>query len=797
MGKSGFPATARPALVGRESELAFLEKWLERGLAGGGGVVAVAGETGTGKTRLVEAVAEEAEKRRMRCWRSAAQPERSGMDCGLFLEALRSLLEHGPRQQRRELRQAIEELAPHLGEALFPRRRRRGKPPSGEMPREWRLNLFCARLVHCLLEAARQRPLVLCLEDLHWADARSLQVLRRLCRKSAAAPLVILCTYRPEESQPALTGSLRELHGQFGGAQLELGRLAEAQTRALVNAWLVRAELGEELLERLHRHSGGVPLFVRQYLERLVEQGVVHQSGPLWVDAPQEEDPEVPDGVREALWRRARELSPEDRQLLSCAAVQGVEFKGKLVAQVLGRSTTEVVRALGRLARTTRLLEMDEDGFCFAHALLREFFYELLAASQQRTAHLQIARLLERSQGGNAALLAGHLSRAGAPALAAPHLLAAAGQARAAADYRGARQWLRQAAEALEHAADRAGRLEVLVELAELEERSGEWHGAEMHCLEAMFLWERQDGEEAPARVALQLGRVRRARGEAAQAGAFYREAMARFAASGNEAASAQVRLELGSLALEGASLEEARSHLEAARAWALRRGAAELLGGAEHRLGQLAGMGGQYLEAVLHCTEALRTLRAAGDAYGLCQTYHCLGVVLAAQRQWEAALRCHQQSESLARRLGAAHLLSRALAHQARALAGAGAGERAGWQCLAARVHAERLGDRRGRAACDKLEGIVCRERALAADAAALYAEAQEHLQRGSWAFGELGDRFEEGECELELGLLERERGDVEEARRRWLRAAGLFSRIGATGGARRVAGLLAALAA
>lgn len=801
--------TVNSALVGREAELEFLRERLEECLAGDGGTVAVSGEAGVGKTRLMDAVAEEAEKRRLQCWRSAADPARSEVAGSLFLGVLRALRSSGSQRQRQAMQKSVEELVPHLQEGLFlPAVRRRRRTVAGDLPSEWQLKLFCARLAHHLSEVAQSSPLVLCLEDLHWADAVSLQWLRYLCRKSGAAPLLILCTYRPEEillqkrreDRLDLAGTMLDLCGSPHCQRLELKGLAEMETRALINSRLNRAELGEELLERLHRESGGVPLFVLQYLALLVEQGVLRENEQLWTEE-QGAGTGVPDTVRAALWRRARGLSPEEQSLLGCAAVQGVEFKGKLVAQVLGRASTEVVRTLGRLARTTSLIHGCEGGFRFAHALLRSFFYEDLAEPERRAFHLQLARILERRQKKDVSRLAYHFSQAGAPALALPYLLAGAGEARAASDYRQARCLLRQGLDALERMVEEQEyperRLGILLELAEIEGRQGEWNQAEVHCLEALRLWGPEAGEVSLGRAMLQLGRARCARGEWALAGRFYREALAGFSGSAPEGVGAQIQLEQGSIALERTLLKEARALLEEVRLWAMKSADIILQGEACLRLGQAAGMAGLNLEAILRCSEALRAFSKAGDKYGLCQTYCCLGTLLAAQGEWERALEYYTQSEVLARQMGAAGALAYVLLHQARVLADAGSGEAASSRWQAARVHLKRAADRRRQAEGVKVEGIICREMAKAAGAAELYRAAEARLQQARWAFGELENRFEEAECALELGMTLWVRGGAAEARQCWREASELFGQIGAAGGRARSEELLATSAA
>lgn len=796
-------------MVGRQAELALLKQKLDRLQAGTGGVVVVSGEAGMGKTRLMEAVAEEAGKLEMRCWRSAATPSRANMDCGLFAEVMEELLRHGSRRHRQSLRQWLATLAPNLPEGLWGQPSGRRLAELEEVPPAWRLNLFCGYLTRVLLEVAQGRPLVLCLEDLHWADEVSLRLLRHLCRRCGGA-LLVLCTYRPEALGPRgdsdkrgmVAGTLWDLCANLGCESLVLKRLTRAQTNTLVHACFSQAELSGELLERIQEASAGVPLFILQYLSLLIVRGAVRQEGQLWVDQ-QRACHGVPEAVRDALRHRVRALSPEERHLLGCASVQGVTFEGKLAARAMGWPRMEVLRVLGRLARSTRMIDSCEGGFRFAHGLLCELFYEELAESERRTLHLQVAEVLGQCPGAGAALIARHFSRAGAAELALSHWLAAAREARAAGAYGKAQGWLRQAVEGMEQRLRGGGEnkvrhrlLETLLELAQVCERLGEWNQVEECCLAALRWWSPEGGRGVLGRVSMQMGRVRWVKGEGERAERLYREALEYFAGAGDREGSAQSQLALAAYYLDRAALKETAVCLEEARNWAL-EGDRPLLGETYCRLGQGAMVEGRYLEAMLHYSAALRVCSKANDLYGQGWAYYYIGVLLAIQREWEGALKCCQHSEALARQLGAADLLASTLSHQARALIHTGADAAAQRRCMAARVHVERTGNRRVRAMCDMAEGIVCREQAQMTGRAELREVAAECLQRGRWAFRELGNRFAEAECDLEFGVLRRELGDAEGARRCWAQAAELFGQIKAVGGVRKAEELLAALAA
>lgn len=387
----------KPALIGRDAGLARLrDRLVEVALFSSGSIVLVAGEHGAGKTRLVAEVEREARAWGVAFLSGTGDPERPDLPCGLFLGVLRDYLKYSARRERRVLREMIAELAPHLWEPLFPRSRHRPSPPDRDP--DLRQALFLARLGHLLLASSQQRPAVLCLEDLHWADPASLQLLCQLAGKNAAASILIVGTYRPEVRAAANDVNLGQVVWEFCRyphfEHLRLERLSLAQTRVVLYSCFAQSAFSEDLVERLHRQTGGVPLFIVQHLEHLRREGVLYQDRGVWVNRPVEEAG-GPVSMRAALQQQLRGLSEEQRAILCCAATQGESFAGAPVAQAMGWPLIELLRELGRLERTTHLVRRSERGFCFAHPLFAAIFCELLPEAQSRHCQLRLAQTEE------------------------------------------------------------------------------------------------------------------------------------------------------------------------------------------------------------------------------------------------------------------------------------------------------------------------------------------------------------------------------------------------------------------
>ncbi len=382
-------AELEPALVGRDVALARLrDRLVDAAMFDRGSAVLVAGERGMGKTRLVDQVAREAGVWGVAFLRGAGAPARPDLPCGLFVEVLRAYyLKYWGRRERGTLREIVAGLAPQLWEPLFPLRRRPPSSSEGATSPQLRQALFLARLGQLLLESGRQRPAVLCLEDLHWADRASLQLLCQLAHQSASSSLLIVGTYRPEVRDAANDINLEQVVWEFCRyphfERLRLERLSLVQTRVVLYSCFAPSAFGEDLVEWLHRQSGGVPLFIAQHLEHLRREGILYQDRGVWVNRPLA-GVEGPVSMRAALQEQLRGLSPAQRAILGCAALQGECFAGEPLARAMGWPLIELLRELGRLERATHLVRRCERGFCFAHPQFAAIFCELLPEAQRR-----------------------------------------------------------------------------------------------------------------------------------------------------------------------------------------------------------------------------------------------------------------------------------------------------------------------------------------------------------------------------------------------------------------------------
>src|SRR6202044_940752 len=425
--------------VGRGSELDRLLSAWQTSLGGGACAALIAGEPGVGKTRLAGEWAREAYEQGAvvlygRCDEDLGAPYQP------FAEALRSLVPCVGTSRLRGLRgvEALLPLVPGLVDEVPDL-----AAPTRADPDTERYALFDA--VVALVElASKEAPVVLVLDDLHWAAKPTLLLLRHLLRFGDRARLQIVGTYRStdlDRSHP-LAAMLADLHRDGTANRISLGGLDEDD----VSAYVAKAGYDdEELGHALASVTGGNPFFLIEALRH------VDESGGVW-------DPStLPQGVREAVSRRLSRLPIETNKALAAAAVVGSRFALDLVEKVVEE---DLVDAFDEASKAGIVIEEPGGRYRFNHALVRQSLLAELPSMRRLRLHQRIATKLENEPGADDELLAElahhyfECAWAGNAAKAVEYCRRAADQAMARLAYEGAAELYDHAVHALEELDD-------------------------------------------------------------------------------------------------------------------------------------------------------------------------------------------------------------------------------------------------------------------------------------------------------------------------------------------------------
>jgi predicted ATPase len=414
----------RPPTVGRGGELARLRAASECAAAGAGGMVCVAGEPGIGKTTLVEDFLAElaADGRPHHVARGRCSERLAEAEAYLpVLEALDDLL-RGPSGgiAARFLRT----LAPTWFAELAPGAGPPGPQPGDGSPAPTQTRLK-RELVTFLRELARRAPVVLFLDDLHWADAPSADLVAYLGRHCPGLPLLLVAAYRPDEmllAEHPFLPALRDLQGRGACTELVPALLGRAEVARYLSLTFADHDFPPELADTLHARTGGNPLFVADLARYLRDRGVIARRNDRWeLTRPvREAVREMPESVRGLIRRALDRLDPEDRRLLATAAVQGAEFESAALARAFGGDPAVAEERLQDLDRVRGLLRLVREHefpdrtpsrrYAFVHTLYQESLASELPPARRAAASLALAEAVLALQNGQPGLAAAELA---------------------------------------------------------------------------------------------------------------------------------------------------------------------------------------------------------------------------------------------------------------------------------------------------------------------------------------------------------------------------------------------------
>ena len=438
--------------IGRHRETATLSQALDDVLSGSARTVLVSGEPGIGKTRLAEEFETFARARGAAVVWGRLTEDDVTPAFWPFVQALRQLLTSSAPGSPTEMPSSVDAL---MGQ-LLPEVRDRlpdQRSPAVFDPDEARFRLFNA-VAEVVRTFAASRPLVLIIDDLHWAAVPSLRLLEFLVRELYASPVMLLLTYRDTEVDRAhpLRHTLGALARERGCRRVYLEGLDAAEVRSYLEE-VTPGLPSARLVAELHERSEGNPFFMREIIRTLISEDGFPRPGsnsPAPVSLPVE--------VREAIIRRLDHLSPEGTQTLFVAALLGREFQLPLLRRVMDIDQEALLDTVEEAIQAHLVEETPVPGVLrFNHELTREALYSELPAAERMRLHRRVGEAIERVHGGDpdehGAALAYHFFRAGTagpPNRAIAYCTAAAQQALDRFAYEDSAQYYDQALQLLE-----------------------------------------------------------------------------------------------------------------------------------------------------------------------------------------------------------------------------------------------------------------------------------------------------------------------------------------------------------
>lgn len=661
-------------LVGRRAELGVLDRALETALGGEGRIVGIAAEAGMGKSRLVAEFVRSARRRGIAVAFGECQSFGTNSSYAVWVEIWRRLIGiddvEDPERQRAIVGEFLASIDPDLVARMPLLEAVLGleiaeNDLTAALDAKLRKASLEDLLARSLATLAAREPVVVVLEDCHWIDELSRDLLEALARSAAGAGVLIVLAYRPAaepggglgiERLPSFSEISLALMDEADAAELirsKLEQVAGAEARGEGGA----TGAGDELVALVTARSGGNPFYIEELISYISNRGI----DPA--DAAAIRAVDLPESLHSLVLSRIDTVAEGPRRTLKVASVVGRLFRAPVLPGAypeLG-DLPAVVSELD-LLRGLDLVSLDREAdqaYLFKHVVTQEVAYESQPFAVRAMLHGRVGRYLE-AEAGDAVdrivdLLAHHFWHGDDEERKRTYLARAADAARAAYANAAAIDYLERLIPLL----DGSARVDAMLKLGKVFELVGSWPRAEEVDLAALELAAAIDDRRAQAWSHTALAEVARKQGRYDEASRRLDEAAALFAATGAEDGAGQVLHLAGTVAAQRGDLENARSRYEESLAIRERLGDRASMGGLYSNLAVIAEYGGDFEGARALNERALDIRTEVGDRWAIGVSQNNLGMVALHQGQFEEARGRFEEAMRLNREVGDAWMVA------------------------------------------------------------------------------------------------------------------------------------------
>lgn len=674
------PARGLPGLkakfIGRETPLQEMKALAQNLSQGIGGLIWIEGEPGIGKSRLMREFVASITDSNTRTWRGGCSPQKSGHAFSLFSDLLTQALNLQPTDTPEHIRKTIDQTL-----RAWPRDAQMTRPylemllgvwptgPHGERlarlePEQLRQQTFVAMRRLCKSLAVEQ-PLVILLDDLHWIDPMSAELMQFLLTVVASAPILFVCAQRRQGADLPNDRLVRVqslIPTQTKGFRLD--RLSLAESSLLLGELLPDTSLPDELRSTILERSEGNPYFVEEFVRMLIEQGYLRKNGDRWEFDPDAQFAEMPlpSSLETLIRSRIDALPPELKGLTQYAAVVGAPFEMGLLEAVSQDPSTEanLIRLESRLL-LCRGTEANQ--WAFNHSLIEGVVYNTMLKARRKALHRQVADALEVRWAGteadHAEVLAYHFARADEGAKALAYLMTAGERAAARFANEEAITFFEQAAlqlKALPQTTDHL-RWRLAAGLGDVYRSMGKYADSAAALEAGLSLAANSElADDHQAGLYRRLGETVWRQGDLETAENHLSKALTTLGEPTDDHRRAEVARTHTGLAwtyfLRG-RFEQARQACEKSLVYARHAGALNELAAAENLLGGVYYRQSEWAQAMHHTRRAMVLREQMGYTWGVAATLSNLGILAVSAGDWNKARSFFERSLALRQEVG------------------------------------------------------------------------------------------------------------------------------------------------
>lgn len=403
-------------LIGREKEIEELQKHLTMMLQGKSSAILLSGEAGIGKSRLAWELGQKAKKQDIRylvgrCSAYGSIPYQP------IIEVIRNYFEIKGIKTIQRLNAFLNEHAEHLNHrktivAAFAVEQIQEDITVVNKEQLWDTAAEIIKVI------AKDRPIVLHLDDLHWADAPTLDMFTYILRTLNGNRVLIIGTYRPEdifEQEHPLRKTLKSLNEEKLVHILSPTRLDKKRTKDVIHSVFKDTGVMDEFTDLIYGETEGNPLFILEVLKLLKDENIIIRCDKGWHINSDAIKVKIPKTVTDVILKRIKKLNKEEREIVEIAAVIGSQFNSDILEQCLEQPRIKILQSLQNLESSHNLIHTTKQGYQFNHGKINEVVYDNLIPELRKEYHKIIGRHLRElysDRENHAAEIACHLFKA-------------------------------------------------------------------------------------------------------------------------------------------------------------------------------------------------------------------------------------------------------------------------------------------------------------------------------------------------------------------------------------------------
>lgn len=784
-----------PEFIGREKELMEVRGHLEESMRGNGRLVLIVGETGIGKSRLLEELGRYAESRGVKFLRGRCLYQENAEPYLPFIEAfgeyLSSDIDFEENDGRAVIGGAYDEqfslgILPlgQVSEALVT-----DKAPGLNL-RDERDRLF-ESLYRIVIDISEKRPLLLVLDDVQWADDSSLQLLHYLARNIRNTRVMMCASYSPEdlkkdgERAHPLSETLRRMRIEKLFSEILLERFDEKCTTFMIESLVGRQGLPNEFIKILYKESEGNPFFIEEVLKSLVNEGLIDVDSYRWDPKIDTSQIRIPGTISDVIARRIEKLENGTKAILRCASVIGNSFTFELLHRISEASEEAVVDAIDASIAANIIHEdptSSEERYKFDHALIREVIYNGMSRSRRRLMHKRIGHTLEELNKDRinevVFSLAHHFYEGKDAEKTLFYAIKAGEKATTSFAPEDAIRYYRNALRTLHEMEERqenlTKKLFVVAELGEIHDRIGRWNASLEFHYKALELSERLGDDSVKARAYRSIGHIKQNQGEYDAALENFKMGLEISERINDIHGMADTYRGMGRVFWRKGEFERAIDFYEWSLGLTERIKDEKLIATTCIELGNVHSELGDWEKAIEYQTYSLKLLEKLRNFYEIGRNYNNIGVTYARKGDMDKAIEQYERSIEVSDKTGNIRMSGWALFNAGEAYARIGKFEKAMEYCDKSLSIFERLDEKLGISGAYMSYGIIYKLKKQ-------WNKAIKYFEESMRIRKELEMPYRLADGYYEFGLLYKEKGDEEKAREYLKKAREIFMKLGA----------------